>query len=125
MELEFGPWVECDGSGGPINRPGTVVQVVMAMPKGKKLIEPPDEGCNCATWPGFFWRWKMVRVGWFRSELFRVCDDPAYAPIKRYRIAKPRSTAVDRLAEIVERPPGTWIKDGTDTDPRLPKRVNA
>lgn len=92
---------------------------------GRDLIEPPDSGCHCATWPGFFWRWQRVRVGWFKHEFRRVCDDPAFAPIKRYRIQKPRSSAVSLLAGIVAKPPGAWIRDATDQDQRLPKRVKA
>jgi hypothetical protein len=59
-------------------------------------------------WPGFFWRWKRVRVSWFRTELRRVCDQPDYAPIIRYRIRKPKGFAIleriaaNPLAETVE-----------------------
>ncbi len=77
------------------------------------------------SWPGFFWSWRRVKVYWFGSGRRRVCDQPEYAPIIRIRFLRPPASAVDRLAEIVERPPGAWIKDRTDTDPRLPKKVPA
>jgi hypothetical protein len=53
-----------------------------------------------ASAPQWFWRWKRVRVGLFRTELRRVCDEPTCAPILAYRIEKPR--ALQELIEIVE-----------------------
>lgn len=118
-------WVVCDGSGGPrvSHRQNIEIAYDKAEAEGKLTSRGVD--CISPSYPGFFWRWKRVRVGWFKSEMRRVCDDPDYAPIKAYRLQKPRSTALDRLTEIVERPPGTWIHDGTDGDLRLPKKVPA
>lgn len=42
-----------------------------------------------SNFPGFFWRWRRVRVGWFRTKLVRICDDPTYAPIIAYRRCGP------------------------------------
>lgn len=50
--------------------------------------------------PQWLWRWKRVRIGWFRTELRRVCDDPSCAPIIAYQIIKPR--ALLDLIELVE-----------------------
>lgn len=61
-------------------------------------------------------------MNWFESERRRVCDQPAYAPIIRIRIAKPPAKTADRLAEIVANPPAQLVKDG-DADRRVPKRV--
>jgi hypothetical protein len=121
MDQDWGPWIECDGSGGPVNQPGTVVQVCMDLRLGPHLVMPPDEGCNSATWPGFFWRWRRVRTGWFRSELRRVCDNPAYAPIKRYRIRRPR--AIEQLIRLAADPYVPPAVIGPEGPLRLPERV--
>ena len=68
-------------------------------------IGPPSDGSSITlSWPGFFWRWKRVRVGWFRKEWRRVCDNPAYAPIIAYRFGRPRSSgaAMRRLRQIAQ-----------------------
>jgi hypothetical protein len=99
---DFSDWVKHDGAGGPKVPEGTRVEVLYDRSE-QHLIRVPER-CSTATWPGFFWRWKRVRVGWFWSKLKRVCDDPAYAPVEAYRFAKPRSTAVDRLVELAAEP---------------------
>lgn len=53
--------------------------------------------------PHWFWRWQRDRVGLFRSELRRICDDPTCAPIIAYQIFKPR--ALLDLIEQVENLP--------------------
>lgn len=97
-EGEWGPWIEHDGAG--VNVPGQcVLEIEWADGLGKYV---PKEGAtiDVNTYPGFFWRWKTVRAGWFRSERKRVCDDPDYAPIIRYRIRKPRGlTILESLLE--------------------------
>ncbi len=125
MDLEWGPLIEHDGGMGPQVTHKQPIRLLfdMAGAEGKLTCDHVD--IIKPDFPGFYWRWKRVRVGWFKYAMRRVCDDPAYAPVAAYRFAKPRSTAVDRLTEIVERPPGAWIKDGTDSDPRLPKKVPA
>lgn len=123
MNEEWGPWVECDGSGGPMIDDGAAFEVRMDLKGGRDLIGPPDE-VNARNWPGFFWRWKRVRTGWFKSELRRVCDDPAYAPIRCYRLRKPPSIAVQLLTSIVENPRAP-VATPTERERRLPKKVSA
>lgn len=122
-DMEWGPYIEHDGGGVPPTPVGNAT-IKVFFDSGTGLIVPGD-GFDAPGWPGFFWRWKRVRIGWFKTELRRVCDDPAYAPIRGYRLRKPRLTAATRLAEIVATPPGAWIRDATDSDGRLPKRVKA
>lgn len=121
-EAEWEPWIELDGSGAPDFPGGTIFECVFS---GPGVTWPNGHAIMTDTWPGFFWRWRNVRVNWFESVRRRVCDQPDYAPIIRIRFQKPPSTATDRLAEIVAKPPGVWIKDATDSDNRLPKRVKA
>lgn len=103
MSDHFGPWIEHDGAG--ISLPdNTRIQWTALLPG---LV--PEEGATIDTMahPSFFWRWRRVRKGWFGSELVRVCDNPAYAPIYRYRVQKPRGLLL--LQQIAERPPADLI----------------
>jgi hypothetical protein len=118
-------WIVHDGSGGPRVSHRQNIEIAYDKVEAEGKLTTQGVGCISPSYPGFFWRWKRVRVGWLRYEMRRVCDDPEYAPIKAYRLQKPRSTAVSLLTSIVEQPPGQWIKDGTDGDPRLPKKVPA
>lgn len=119
--LDYGPWIELDGSGAPNMPAGTRFECVLA---GPGVGWPDGSAIMPSTWPGFFWRWKKVRVNWFESVRRRVCDQPDYAPIIRIRFARPPAKAVDRLAEIVAKPPARLVKD-SDADRRVPKRVDA
>ena len=100
MSEHWGPWIAHDGAVPSIPL-GSVVEVLFQGPGVK-----PEEGsvCDLTAMPGFYWRWKRVRIGWFSSEMRRVCDDPAYAPVIRYRIRRPRGMVVlDRiLADLPE-----------------------
>lgn len=124
-EDEWGPWIDHDGAKGQVAARTQRIQVRTFHCEAAGKIFVSDADTITADFPGFFWRWRRVRTGWFRTELRRVCDDPAYAPIAAYRIRKPRGTVADLLSEIVARPPGQWITDPTDPDRRLPKRVQA
>lgn len=99
-EIEWGPWIEHDGGAGP-----NVTAPVEITHLGAGIAPKNGEYADCLH-PSYIWKWKTVRVGWFRRERRRVCDNPAYAPIIRYRIGKHkgRSAAMDRLAEIVDMP---------------------
>lgn len=121
MDQDWGPWIECDGARCPANLPPVRVQVVMDMRLGDYLIGPPADGFYIEDWPGFLWRWKRVRVGWFKSELRRVCDNPLYAPICRYRIRKPR--ALLNLVTIAADPYAPPSVIGPEGPLRLPERV--
>jgi hypothetical protein len=98
--IEWGPWIEHDGAAPePPHGVGWKLDTVSV---GLALRHPPACGIG-PGWPGFYWRWRRVRVGWFRTELRRVCDDPAYAPIIRYRIGRPRGNAtMRRLQQIAQ-----------------------
>lgn len=122
---EWGPWIDHDGGKGPVVPRTQRIQVRMLNREAAGKICVSDFDAITSDFPWFFWRWRHVRTGWFKTERRRVCDDPAYAPIEAYRIRKPRRTVADLLSEIAARPPGQWITDATDTDRRLPKRVQA
>jgi hypothetical protein len=124
-EPEWGDWEKHDGAGGPLVSCNQRIQVRMVPSEAAGKLTADDFEAISPSFPGFFWRWRRVRIGWFKTVLRRVCDDPTYAPIVAYRLRKPRSTGATRLAEIVASPPGQWIKDATDSDQRLPKRVKA
>lgn len=124
-EVSGNGWIMHDGSGGPRISHRQTIELAYDIEEAKGKLTSTGEASLTPSWPGFFWSWKRVRTGWFKFEMRRICDDPNYAPIKAYRLQKPRSNAADRLAEIVASPPGQWIKDDTDIDQRLPKRVPA
>ena len=100
MADEWGPWIEHDGAGVCVPG-GSVLQVKFG---GPGLMPDDFAKLSLEAYPGFFWRWKRVKTGWFSSEMRRVCDDPAYAPIIRYRIRKPRGMVVleGLLADLPE-----------------------
>ncbi len=122
MDQEWGPWNELDGTAAPNVPDGAVFEVFFSGP-GIKV--PDHHVINVSSWPGFIWKWKTVRVGWFETKRQRVCEVPDYAPIIRIRIRKPPAQGVSRLAQIAAKPPGVWIKDPTDADPRLSKKAPA
>lgn len=122
MVEKWGPWIDCDGAGGPQVANGQVLQVRVDISAGNGLILPQD-GCDVRLWPGFTWRWIRVRTGWFRSALRRVCDDPAYAPIERYRLLMPPGAAIQLLTSIVENPRAP-VAPATEREHRLPKKVS-
>lgn len=95
--MEYGDWIKHDGGRGP-----TWTGPISLMAEGTGSVGPPDEIIT-PDFPGFFWRWKRVRTGWFRSELRRVCDDPTYAPVIAYRF--PRSRHVAALIALAADPP--------------------
>lgn len=90
----WGPWIEHTGRGAPNLPEGTHI---LAQYETPGEIPQKYAGISC-DYPSWHWRWK--RVGWFRREYRRVCDEPAYAPLIRYRIRKPR--ALTMLREIAE-----------------------
>ena len=96
---EWGPWIKHDGSGGP-EIPDGITAHIMVEREVEGIGMPPHR--ISPNWPGFFWRWKRVKRGWFSSELRRVCDDPAYAAIIAYRFRRPRGVAI--LADIAANP---------------------
>ena len=94
---DYGPWITHDGAGIEVPD-GTHLQVSLL----RDGIGLTSDTCDFATVPNAFWRWRRVRTGFFRSELRRVCDNPAFAPIIAYRIRKPR--ALMWLKTIAENP---------------------
>lgn len=101
----MGDWVIHDGARGPVGFTGKIDVRFMA----GDLIAPSTAGIT-DSWPGFFWRWRDVRVGWFRTRRLPVCDDPAYAPILAYRfLPPPRRAAFELLAGIVASPNDTPV----------------
>jgi len=118
MSEEWSHWVEHDGGSveGLLNLPCTI-QFQARLPG---ITEPADGQPISDDWPGFLWRWKQVRVGWVKTKLKRVCDDPDYAAVIRYRIRKPRGLSI---LERIAANPAHIIKP--DREPRAPgqKRI--
>ena len=104
-EEGWGPWIEHDGGLGP-----NITAKMMVHWVGTGIGPKRDERTN-PHYPCWLWRWKRVRTGWFKSELVRVCDNPTYAPIIRYRIYRPR--ALRDLIELVENLPAP-AREGVD-----------
>lgn len=125
MAEEWGPWVFCDGAGGPSVSHDQIIQLRYLKDDAAGKITIPAADYVYSDFPGFFWRWKRVRVGWLKFERRRVCDDPDFAPVHAYRLLNPPAASVSLLTSIVEQPPKLRIEDETDRDPRLPKRVSA
>lgn len=80
-EIEWGPWIEHDGKGCPC-----VGQMTQAIWNDG---DPTPDVPSIATGNPQVWVWKF---------------EPWWPKVIRYRIRKPRSAAVDRLAEIVANP---------------------
>lgn len=88
---EWGPWVEHDGVSVAGLIPRTCQLQIICSGSG---VTPEEGETVGASWPGFFWRWKSVKTGWFSSKMRRLCDDPSFAPIIRYRVRKPRGLVI-------------------------------
>lgn len=105
MADEWTDWIEHDGGRPNIPKQWVAIQTRF----GGQGIEPPDAVAGDAVLdlPNFYWRWQTVKTGWFRKERRRVCDDPAYAPIIRYRFRKPRAVpaGLTILQQLVADPP--------------------
>jgi hypothetical protein len=89
MSDEWGPWIDHDG-GSLVFNSNVCLEVTFQIGG----IEPPSKLHTGEQWPGFLWRWRTKRTGWFGQRKTRVCDDPAYAPVWRYRIRKPRGLTI-------------------------------
>lgn len=95
---DWEPWIQHDGAYPPPElearfQRGARIQVVEEIRDLSLITLERDARGNLLLWPGFYWRWQNVKIGWFRTEKRRVCDDPAYAPIIRYRFRKPPRAA--------------------------------
>jgi hypothetical protein len=99
MSEEWGKWIAHDGAAPLGLKDGDVLKLFYDGPvTGEATISSCD--------PGWFWRWKAVKTGWFSSEKRRVCDDPTAVPIKAYRIRKPRGLVMlERLIADLPAPP--------------------
>lgn len=105
MAEEWGPWIEHDGA-EPSLREGFIYQCNFRLPG----IMPKEHAeLDSRSWPGFYWRWKQVRVGLLRTEKRRVCDDPSYAPVVRYRVKRP--LALRQLIDLVENLPADPVQE--------------
>jgi hypothetical protein len=91
MTDDWGPWIEHDGLFPThlANMPaGTVVELVYSG-QGQKT-----DGKGIGTgFPGWYWRKRLVWIGWLTFEERLVCATAGYAPIIRYRMRKPRALA--------------------------------
>ena len=97
MSEEWSPWVEHDG--GSVEGLIPLSCIINYHSRLPGIAETADGQPLPLDLPGFLWRWKQVRVGWFKTELKRVCDDPDYAAVIRYRIRKPRGLSIlERVA---------------------------
>jgi hypothetical protein len=118
-------WIMHDGSGGPRVSHKQTIELAYDLDETRGKLTSAGLEKITPGYPGFFWRWKRVRVGWFRFVKQRVCYNPAYAPIKAYRLQKPRSTEVDRLADIAADPYAPPPVINPEGPLYLPKRVKA
>lgn len=92
MSEEWGPWIKHDGA-QPTDLPrGARVDLRIDIGTGRIYLRSGDRFDG--TYPGFFWRMKPIKAGWFRYKFRRVCDDQAYCPIVEYRIRKPRGLTI-------------------------------
>ncbi len=99
-EGEWGPLIRHDGA-APMAPTPCRLHVYFEDTSG---LMPQPDGKLHPDWPGFYWRWKAVRTGWFKTERKRVCDNPDYAPIIAYRVWKPGGLVVlERLLEDLPR----------------------
>jgi hypothetical protein len=105
MTGKWGPWIEHDGADPILPRLRLRLQVKWC----GWGITPAHMDQVTRGYPGFFWRWRTVKTGWLRSEKRRVCDDPAYCPITRYRILRPK--ALVDLIEMAENLPAPAAAD--------------
>ncbi len=92
MAEEWGPWIKHDGARPYELSGGQRVQVLWDTRSGTITPAPGSKIDN--LYPGWFWRWKRIKTGWFKAELLPVCDDPHYCPIIVYRIRKPRGLII-------------------------------
>lgn len=72
-------WVKHDGSRPTYQKPDGTIITMRFLGDGLR-----PQGQVSLQWPGWYWRLKDVRTGWFKTERRPVCDDPAYAPIIAY-----------------------------------------
>lgn len=85
---EWGPEIVHDGARPDGLSDGMRIRIYYSFESGRLTN---GEGAEISPdFPGFFWRWKTVRLGLFGRRKIRVCDDPAFRPIVSYRLRKPR-----------------------------------
>lgn len=102
MDDGWGPRIRHDGAG--VNLPdGTRLRIEYL---GSGIMPGIDEHIG-PNWPGWFWRWRWVRHGWFEKRRVRVCDDPRFAPIIAYWIRRP--PAIELLRELAADPERTPV----------------
>lgn len=91
-------WIKHDGA-EPIIPDGAEIQMMFDITCGG---HSHDDGSIRFDHPCWYWRWKRVRVDWFRTARRRVCDNPAYAPIVAYRFCRSEGYA---LVEAIAKAP--------------------
>ena len=103
-------WIDHYG-GEPIGiPPGVQIELEFYVEgfRGAGDIIPDDLTAISPDWPGFFWRW-TIRWHGFRDGGYRkcrVCDEPEYAPVTRYRfrIERQASATENHLRALVSSP---------------------
>ncbi len=103
----MGEWIEHDGQ-RPELRHGLQIEIEFSGEFGQK--SPMDCPAIGSDYPGFYWSWRKVSAGWFRTRKIRICDDPDYMPIKRYRIIDD-DKQVEWLRRIADKPEDIVIID--------------
>lgn len=96
----WGPWIEHDG-GEPKIRAGDRLDIMYCKETGSI---PPDPDAIWLDCPNFFWRWRLVRLRWWNwgKRMVRVCDEPDYHPVIRYRIWIGEADAMANLRRVAE-----------------------
>lgn len=106
---DWSDWIEHYG-GEPRLPLGVEVKLECLIEKfrGAGDIVPEDFSKISLDWPGFFWRWTSrwhgFRLGGYRK--CRICDEPEYAPVVRYRyrIERQASATENHLHALVSSP---------------------
>lgn len=93
MADEWSPWIEHDGGVPLLPTYGPVHMRWVSIGRGRTA---PSSIPMSDTWPGFYWSWQEAPDGCHR----RVCCDPAYAPIVRYRFRRPQ--ALRAMIDMIE-----------------------
>lgn len=102
----WGPLIEHDGA-EPLPLIRTIGQILVDFhfsTDGIGHIIPEQSDVISPAWPGFYWRWE--RRGLIFRRRMRVCDEPDYRPIIRYRIWQDldQVEALRRLAQDTSTP---------------------
>lgn len=99
-EIELGPWIEHDGKYPQPLEDAMPCRIRVKFSGGGRTKSPFEQAHDGRDIHSPCFIWKMRRRPWPWSEPRPICDDPAYAPIIRYRIGKPKPRAAKTSAQV-------------------------